>query len=118
LRYYGSLQAILTVAAHLGHAENGNQIEAGRLHAVLVSCRTGREILREQAARRRLKSVMMQVEVRLQMLQPSFNIKNIAAKRRNKGNSCLQIRDTFLERCGRVAASKNANGATGDRKPR
>jgi hypothetical protein len=34
----------------------------------------------------RLKTAMMQVEAVLLMLQPGFNIKSIAAKRRNKSN--------------------------------
>jgi hypothetical protein len=34
----------------------------------------------------RLKTAMMQVEAVLLMLQPRFNIKSIAAKRRNKSN--------------------------------
>jgi hypothetical protein len=34
----------------------------------------------------RLKAAMMQVEAMLLMLQPGFNIKSIAAKRRNRSN--------------------------------
>jgi hypothetical protein len=34
----------------------------------------------------RLKTVMMQVEAVLQMLQPGFSVAGIAAKRRNKSN--------------------------------
>ena len=34
----------------------------------------------------KIKTAMMQVEAVLQMLQPSFNVRSIAAKRRNKSN--------------------------------
>lgn len=52
-----------------------------QLHAELAG-----KFLENERNRVLLKTAMMQVEAVLQMLQPGFNIKSIAAKRRNKSN--------------------------------
>jgi hypothetical protein len=52
-----------------------------RLHAELAG-----KFLENERNRVRLKTAMLQVEAVLLMLQPGFNIKSIAAKRRNKSN--------------------------------
>jgi hypothetical protein len=52
-----------------------------QLHAELAG-----KFLESERQRVRLKTAMMQVEAVLLMLQPGFNIKSIAAKRRNKSN--------------------------------
>jgi hypothetical protein len=53
-----------------------------QLHAELAG-----KFLENERNRVRLKTAMMQVEAVLLMLQPGFNIKSIAAKRRNKSNA-------------------------------
>src|ERR1700710_380521 len=52
-----------------------------QLHAELAG-----KFLENERQRVRLKTAMMQVEAVLLMLQPGFNIRSIAAKRRNKSN--------------------------------
>jgi hypothetical protein len=52
-----------------------------QLHAELAG-----KFLENERQRVRLKTAMLQVEAVLLMLQPGFNIKGIAAKRRNKSN--------------------------------
>jgi hypothetical protein len=52
-----------------------------QLHAELAG-----KFLENERNRVRLKTAMMQVEAVLLMLQPGFNIRSIAAKRRNKSN--------------------------------
>jgi hypothetical protein len=52
-----------------------------QLHAELAG-----KFLENERQRVRLKTAMLQVEAVLLMLQPGFNIKSIAAKRRNKSN--------------------------------
>jgi hypothetical protein len=52
-----------------------------QLHAELAG-----KFLENERQRVRLKTAMMQVEAVLLMLQPGFNIKSIAAKRRNNSN--------------------------------
>ena len=52
-----------------------------QLHAELAG-----KFLENRNAAVKIKTAMMQVEAVMQMLQPGFNVRSIAAKRRNKSN--------------------------------
>jgi hypothetical protein len=53
----------------------------GQLHAELAG-----KFLENRNAAVKIKTAMLQVEAVMQMLQPGFSVKSIAAKRRNKSN--------------------------------
>ena len=52
-----------------------------QLHAELAG-----KFLENRNAAVKIKTAMLQVEAVMQMLQPGFNVRSIAAKRRNKSN--------------------------------
>jgi hypothetical protein len=91
MRYYGAnATRNLSENRHVSrkgddHAQSRNRIETSRLHLV-ASAGIGGELLANKREAIRLRTAMMQVEAVVKMLQPDFNVRGIAAKRRNKSN--------------------------------
>jgi hypothetical protein len=77
-----------------------------QLHAELAG-----KFLENERQRVRLKTAMMQVEAVLLLLQPGFNIRSIAAKRRNKSNPWFK-RGTLVREIATTLIAEKATPAT------
>src|SRR6266404_2983422 len=62
----------------------------------------------------KIKTAMMQVEAVLQMLQPSFDVRSISAKRPQQEQSMVQARDAVSERDRCATASWHSDHGAGD----
>jgi hypothetical protein len=91
----------------------------GQLHAELAG-----KFLENRNAAVKIKTAMLQVEAVMQMLQPGFSVKSIAAKRRNKSNPWFKRGTLFrsavdvLRRAGTpMTAREIADALIADRAP-
>ena len=82
------------------HAKSRNPFHPSYGHPSPASCRAGREVIVAKAESKRIIRGMKQVETVMKLLQPGYNVRSIAIRRRLVQNAGRYFRHVTC--CGRL----------------